>query len=229
MSQEALAQVTTRFLLVRHGESWATVRQVVGGPLGCTGLSPLGQEQAARLRARFEQGFEPPVDVIVTSTMPRARETAEIVAGAYPDVQIEHDPNLVEHLPGEADGLFWRDVPSRFGPYRGDRLPHARMAPGAESLAEFHQRVGAAFHALTEQHLGRTAIVTCHGGVIDMVLRSILGLPYRTHHDLWTLNCSITEVSARHPEGEHPDRWRLVRYNDAAHLAGLAADTPADS
>ncbi len=31
----------------------------------------------------------------------------------------------------------------------------------------------------------------------------------------------IRELAARHPAGVHPDRWRLVRYNDAAHLVGL--------
>lgn len=229
MSEETPPPTTTRFLLVRHGESWATVRQVVGGPKGCTGLSDLGRRQSHRLRKRFERGFEPVPDLIVSSTMPRARETADIVAEAFPGLHIEDDPQLVEHLPGEADGLYWRDVEPRFGRYEGDRLPHARMAPGAETLAEFHQRIGAAFHALSERHTGQCAIVTCHGGVIDMVLRGVLGLPYRTNHDLWTLNCSLTEVAARHPVGRLPDRWRLVRYNDAAHLAGLPADTPADS
>ena len=72
---------------------------------------------------------------------------------------------------------------------------------------------------------GRTTLVTCHGGVIDVVFRQLLSLPPVAPFDLWTLNTSITEFAALHPSGERPTRWRLVRYNDAAHLAGLPADS----
>lgn len=215
---------TTRFLLVRHGESVATVRQVVGGPVGCTGLSDLGRLQAERLRARLAEGHEPAVDAVVASTLPRAIETAEIL-DAHLGLGVRTDERLVEHIAGDADGLGWAEVVERYGDPQWDRLPHSRLAPGAESLAEFYCRVGAVLHDLTEEYLGRTVLVSCHGGVIDMALRGVLGLPYRSNHDLWTLNCSITELSARHEDGVFPDRWRLVRYNDSAHLAGLPART----
>jgi len=39
-------------------------------------------------------------------------------------------------------------------------------------------------------------------------------------YELWTLNASITEFVRNGP------KWRLVRYNDAAHLEGLPVDTP---
>ncbi|MBM3682929.1 MAG: histidine phosphatase family protein [Actinobacteria bacterium] len=215
---------TTRLLLVRHGESVATVRQIVGGAVGCTGLSDLGRLQAERLRERLVAGHEPTVDAIVASTLPRAVETAEIL-DAELRLGVTTDERLVEHIAGDADGLGWSEVVERYGDPQWDRLPHTRMAPGAESLAEFFCRVGAVLHDLTEAYLGRTVLVSCHGGVIDMALRGVLGLPYRSNHDLWTLNCSFTELAARHADGELPDRWRLVRYNDAAHLAGLPART----
>ncbi len=49
----------------------------------------------------------------------------------------------------------------------------------------------------------------------------LLGLPGTGQFELHTVNASLTEfVSVR------AGRWRLVRYNDAAHLAGLASETP---
>ena len=114
--------------------------------------------------------------------------------------------------PGDADGLGWHEIEGRFGPYQGDRYPHRRLAPGAETGAEFQQRVGAALHRLVEANLGASMLIACHGGVIDMALRGALGLGHRVGYDLWTLNTSITELSATHPAGEHPDRWQLVRY-----------------
>jgi probable phosphoglycerate mutase len=213
-------RVTTRLLLVRHGESLATINEVVGGRLGCTGLSELGRQQSARLRDRLDAGHEPKVDVVYASPLRRAAETAEIAAAGL-GLDIVYDDDLEEHRPGEADGVTWSDVELRFGVYIPERHPHARMAPGAETLAEFHHRVNSTIHRLVEAHAGQTVLVVCHGGVIDMVFRAMLGVSHRPQYDLWTTNAAITEFEATHPAAELPHRWRLRRYNDAAHLAGL--------
>ena len=62
--------------------------------------------------------------------------------------------------------------------------------------------------------------MVCHAGVVDVALRSFLNLPIGGGFDLNTYNTSLTEV---HQNGA---RWRLIRYNDAAHLEGLPAETP---
>jgi 2,3-bisphosphoglycerate-dependent phosphoglycerate mutase len=215
----------TRLLLVRHGESMATVDQVVGGEKGCRGLSELGHRQSVRLRDRFAAGAEPAVDAVIASTLPRAVQTAVPVAEAL-GLPLTTRDDLVEHRPGDADGLPWSEVAPRFGPYDPIRDRHARMAPGAETMAEFALRVGAAIARVVDEHLGRTAVVSCHGGVIDQALRDLLGWGHVSTFDLWTVNASITEVLARHPDGERPARWRLVRYNDAAHLDHLVTAQP---
>ena len=64
-------------------------------------------------------------------------------------------------------------------------------------------------------------MVACHGGVIDASFRALLRLPAHGVFELQTTNTSLTElVTTRR------DRWRLVRYNDAAHIAGLPLETP---
>ena len=72
----------TRLLLIRHGESEVTVKQIIGGDLACTGLSPLGRHQAEMLGDRWAQGHEPKVDALWSSTLPRATETAELLSPA---------------------------------------------------------------------------------------------------------------------------------------------------
>lgn len=223
--EPAAPPVTTRLLLIRHGESVATVQQIVGGAHGCTGLSDLGRAQSRRLRDRLAAGHEPVVDRLLASTLPRAIETAEILNEAL-GLELELEDELVEHRPGDADGLRWPDVVARFGDYDGERRPYSRMAPGAESVAEFQHRVGVLLHRLIEANIGRTVMLVCHGGVIHQAFRSALGLSHRPAFDLWSLNTSITELAGRAAAGKAPDRWRLVRYNDAAHLAGLPAATP---
>ncbi|HEX7096336.1 MAG TPA: histidine phosphatase family protein [Acidimicrobiales bacterium] len=215
-----MPSVPTRLLLVRHGESNVTVRQVVGGERTCDGLSALGVRQAEALRDRFLMGTEPTVDVLFASTLPRASETAEILAPALGGLPVNVDPDLVEHRPGAADGVPFAQFAERFGLFDPRAEPDRPLAPGGESLREFYERVGKVMRGLVERHEGATICVVCHGGVIDNALRSLLGIGLHAPFDLWTLNTSLTELRL------HAGRWTLLRYNDAAHLAGLPERTP---
>lgn len=219
--------LTTRVVLVRHGESNATVQRRLAGVKCCTGLSDLGVQQAERLRDRYALGNEAPIDAFWSSPVLRARQTAEIMAKAI-GMQPVLDPEFEEHRPGDAEGLTFDDVIARFGePPRAGSM-HTRYVQGWETSAEFHYRISGAMHRLVEQHVGRTVLLACHGGVIDVAFRSFLQLPARGEFDLWTLNTSLTEFTADHGPDEPPRRWRLARYNDHAHLAGLPAETRVD-
>jgi probable phosphoglycerate mutase len=210
---------STRLLLVRHGESQVTVRRVVGGERTCTGLSPLGVRQAEALRDRFRREGPAHIDVLIASTLPRAYETAAIVASVL-DVEESHrDPDLVEHRPGEADGVPFADFAHTFDAFDLRAHPDRPLAPGGESLNEFRHRVLGAIARIEEAHRGGTVLVVCHGGVIDIVFREFLGVGVAAPFDLWTLNTSITEFV------RGPEHWSLRRYNDAAHLAGLPEKT----
>lgn len=215
--------LVSRLVLVRHGESNVTVRRVIGGLRTCTGLSDLGREQAVRLRDRWvaHPEFEP--DLIVASTYPRAVETAEIVAGAFAGVAVEQRAAFGEHDPGpECDGLSYDEFVARHGSFGWQQDdPFATTFPGGETIAAFHYRIGRAVRDLLDEHPERRVVVVCHGGVIDAVLRQVLRAPGTGSFQVYTRNASITEVE-RLPVG----MWRLLRYNDAAHLAGLPSATP---
>lgn len=212
----------TRLVLIRHGESQVTVRRVIGGPRTCSGLSELGRRQAERLATRLsETGELAGVAALYSSSYPRAIETAEVVASAL-GVPVDEDVRFGEHDPGpECDGLRFDEFVERFGmpDWQGD--PHAVTFPGGETLAAFHHRVGEALSEVGRRHAGGLVVVACHGGVVDAAFRSLLRLPQVGGFELHTLNTSLTEFARTRSGG-----WRLARYNDAAHLAGLPAETP---
>jgi probable phosphoglycerate mutase len=211
----------TRLVLVRHGESNVTVARIIGGMRTCSGLSPLGVRQAEALRDRLSTTAElGTVDVLVSSTMPRALETAEIIAPACGGLVVEQVADLREHEPGEADGLSFDAYVERYGVPDFEKDPYVPMAPGGESLAGFHLRAATALHGITRALAGRTVVVVCHGGVVDVALRSFMRLGVVGSFELWTHNTSLTELVQL-----ESGRWRLARYNDAAHLAGLPAST----
>jgi probable phosphoglycerate mutase len=214
----------TRLVLVRHGESNVTVDRVIGGPRTCSGLSPLGRQQAERLRDRWAANAEFSVDVLLASQYPRAIETAEILAPAIGGLAVVRDEGFGEHDPGpECDGLTYQEFTERYtdgtaGWDSGD--PFATTFPGGETVASFQFRVGSAVRRTMDLYEGRTIVIACHGGVIDAVLRLALKAPGMGQFQVHTRNASITELML-----VKPNMWRLVRYNDAAHLAGLPANT----
>jgi probable phosphoglycerate mutase len=215
------SEAPTSLILVRHGESNVTVNRVIGGYRSCSGLSELGRRQADRLRERLATTRELAADVLISSNFPRAIETAEAIAPAFGNPTIEIDPGFGEHDPGpEIDGMTFETYVERFGtPDWTD--PDVEVFPGGETVAAFHVRVGAALASTLEVHRGKSIVVACHGGVVDATFRHLLRTASTGSFELHTLNTSLTEFTTA-PSGE----WRLKRYNDAAHLHGLPAETP---
>lgn len=212
----------TRVVLVRHGESNVTVRRVVGGPRTCDGLSDLGIRQAERLRDRLAETGEIEATHLVSSTYPRARQTAEIIAPALGIEDVVVDAGFGEHDPGpDCDGMSFQEFVDRFGMPDWESDPHDITFPGGETIAEFDLRVGAAFSRVLREQAGGTIVIVCHGGVVDGVVRTALRTARTGIFELHTRNTSMTEIVR-----VRPDRWRLLRYNDAAHLAGLPPESP---
>ena len=217
----------TRLVLVRHGESQVTVDRVIGGQRTCSGLSELGRLQAERLRDRLAGTRELDDAVFISSTFARAVETAEIIQPGLGDPKLHIEAGFGEHDPGpELDGISFDEYVTRFGsPNWGD--PHFEVFPGGgESIARFHLRVGATLSRTLAEHDGKLIVVACHGGVVDAVFRLLLKMAPTGIFDLWTLNTSLTEFKRTSPSDADQQRWRLVRYNDTAHLAGLPDATP---
>jgi probable phosphoglycerate mutase len=207
----------TRLVLVRHGESQVTVDQIVGGHAGCTGLSPAGRKQAELLRERLQRTGElSEAAALYASVMPRAVETAEIIAPALGggDLPVHQECGVCEVHPGEADGITWDEFRLRYGDHERD--DHTPWAPGSETRATFTERVGSALRELASRHAGSTVVIACHGGVVTASMTALGGLPLRLPFDLFVENTSLTEWVRRHDAD--PDRWFLARFNDSAHL-----------
>jgi probable phosphoglycerate mutase len=207
----------TRLIYVRHGESTSTVSRVIGGYRTCGGLSPLGVEQAERLRDRWIAHPEFTPDRIHASHFLRAEQTAQIVATAFPGVGVETDERFGEHDPGpDCDGMAMSEFVAAFGTESWEDDPFGVTFPGGETLALFHYRVGAAIRSLTDDFPNSTILVVCHGGVIDAAVRLALKAPSTGGFLLSTRNTSITELDL-----VKPNKWVMRRYGDAAHLEGL--------
>jgi 2,3-bisphosphoglycerate-dependent phosphoglycerate mutase len=209
----------TNLYFIRHGEAVSNVEPVVAGMRGDAGLTAKGISQAERLRDRLAATGEIAADVFIASTLPRARQTAEIIAPSIGQ-PIQWDDEVQEIRVGEADGLTIAELDARYGRPDFASDPYRPLAPGGESWAEFLLRADTALRRIAREHEGKTVVVVCHGGIVDASFGAFLALSPLAYSvaGFLTRNTSITHWSRRQM-GERPHRWRLECYNDAMHLS----------
>jgi broad specificity phosphatase PhoE len=210
-----------RLVLVRHGDAYAGFHGVIGGPNGCSGLTSLGRRQAEALRDHLAATGRVRADAFLVSLIPRAIETAEIIAPGLGLDAPARECDLCEIHTGEADGLEWAEWATRFGSFDMEAEPDRIFAPAGESWNGFHERVHRMLQRVAEEYAGQTVVAVCHAGVITASLRVLLGVPHSgTGAQIRPTNTGLTEW-------EHDaatDRWTLHSFNETDHLLRVARD-----
>jgi broad specificity phosphatase PhoE len=212
-------QAPTVLVLVRHAEAVCRTRRVVGGARSDTGLTENGRRQAKALRDRLQlTGELTDASCLVTSLLPRALETAEMIAPAVGPGGLAPtlESALCELDPGEADGLTMPEYESRFGRPDWEKDPSLPFAPGGDSLVSFFERATEGLRRLVEAHAGETVVAVTHGAVIEASLARFLGLRFsKDGIGLSPEWCSMTWWAY---DRAGQSRWRLDRFSDAEHL-----------
>lgn len=187
----------TLLYLVRHGEQETAPDHGAAG-----GLSVLGRSQADRLGRRLKGE---PFTTIHHSPLPRAAETAEVIAEYLPAVPRHACDLAMDRTP----------VPSadRRGDYPSRLLPWLDEVP-----AEERDEDAVALRAAVEQlsTLGaedRHELVVTHNFVIGWFVRHVMDAPMWRWAGLNQDNCGLTIV--RWETGRSP---ALVCFNDTGHL-----------
>jgi ribonuclease H / adenosylcobalamin/alpha-ribazole phosphatase len=204
----------TTTLLLRHGETPLSAERRFAGrgdfPLTEEGLR---QADAAADRLAARGG----IDVIVTSPLRRARQTAEAVARAT-GAPLQADDGLAEVDFGKWEGLSFAEASERWPDQLSAWTGSVDVAPpGGESFADAIRRVDAALDRLLAEHQFRTLLLVSHVSPIKIaVCRAMLAPPaslFRFQLDVASL-CEI----AWFPDG--PATVRSL--NDTAHLSSSA-------
>ncbi len=207
-----------RLMLVRHGHAYAGFEGVIGGQRGCRGLTPLGRRQAEALRRYLVDSGRVQADVLLASMLPRAIETAEIIASGLGLRAIRQECDLCEVHTGEADGLAWTEYAARYGSFDMEAEPERVFAPGGESWTTFHDRVQRMFERIAEEFTDQTVVAVCHAGVITASMRVLFGIGQQgTGAQMRPTNTGLTEWQYE----QALDRWILHSFNERTHLLGL--------
>jgi broad specificity phosphatase PhoE len=207
-----------RLILVRHGDAYASFEGVISGQRGCRGLTPLGRRQAEALRGHLSSSGRAQADVLLSSVLPRAVETAEIIATGLDLQAVRQDCDLCELHTGEADGLAWTEYATRYGWFDMEADPERAFAPGGESWITFHERVHRMLRRIAEEFTDRTVVAVCHAGFIMASMRVLFGISTAGS------GAAIRPTNTGLSEWEHERAaggWTLHSFNECTHLLGL--------
>ncbi|NES16708.1 MULTISPECIES: histidine phosphatase family protein [Micromonospora] len=194
--------------LARHGEQDRADEESPA-----VGLSERGRRQATLLGERLRDAR---IDAVHHGPLPRAAETAALVAAALPGVPVHVSDDVGDHLPHDTD-------PAGLPPAYADLL----AAYDAAERAEGPRRTAAAvdrFATAPADGDVRELVVT-HSFLIAWLVRHALDAPDRRWLGLNPHNAGLTVI--RYSSGRPPS---LIAVNDVAHLppelrgTGLPAD-----
>jgi broad specificity phosphatase PhoE/ribonuclease HI len=184
----------TKLILLRHGETQHTADQKFSGPGGREdpGLLPAGVDQARRAaRALAEMGG---VDVLLSSPLRRALETAEVVAASL-ELPVEIDDGFQECAFGDWDGHTLAEVeaewPEEIAAWLASRTARP---PGGESVTDVQKRVEAALASTRGRYEGKTVLVVSHVTPIKLCVRYCLQAPWEVTHRMLLAPGSLTTL-----------------------------------
>ncbi len=193
----------THLIFVRHGQSLFNRDGDSAGEN--SGLTELGWRQAHLVADWLARHY--PADALVSSTLIRARQTAEVIS---------HRSGLpMRLLPGieEAEQPYWDELPfSLDDPLAAWDAPWQPTPAAAPIYMAFRARLRQALAQILADYAGQTVIIVSHGGSIGTILRSLCGGHYMA---VFTENAAITQLAW------HEGHWRLVESNIRSHLASL--------
>lgn len=175
---------TRNLLLVRHGQYDAEK----GGS-----LTELGREQAAQTGQWLAQNLAGQrVNAMWSSTLPRARETADIIGKHLTRAAVKRSGILREGMYSKVKGY---DVP-------------------ASEREEDRQRADLAYARFFQTtRTDRLEILVCHGNLIRYLVCRAMELPVVRWTRMNSNHCALTRVLIR-----DTGAVRVVSYNETGHL-----------
>lgn len=202
---------TTRFCLIRHGETtWNTERRLQGHT--DTPLNSRGETQARQM-AQALKNANLSFDVLYSSDLQRAVNTANAIVQLF-GVKATIDSALRERHFGVLQGLSIEQAPiahpAIWQAHISRELDHDLA--GGESILQFAARVESVIEKLRMLHSGKTILLVSHGGTLDMMYRIASKQSLGSERIVSVPNASLNWIL-------HNDQgWSVERWADTRHL-----------
>jgi broad specificity phosphatase PhoE len=159
-------------LFMRHGETaWNREGRVMGrNPI------ELNEHGRAQVQAAIPFARLIAPELIFTSPLIRARQSAEIIAAGLGGMEIIEDAQLSEVQYGRWEGMTFDDLRNDADYTRCSADPIATPTPGGETIDQVQSRGIEAVHRAIAASPGRRILFVSHGDIIRTVLCKLMGL-----------------------------------------------------
>jgi len=191
-------------LIARHAETTNNKDRIAQGDSQGT-ITPEGHAMLAKLAERLS---DEPIDLVLSSTMHRCRESTQAILGTR-NIPLEHLDTLREKSNGDwagkhRDKLNWTSLEGDF---------ENRKPPNGESLADVKARAQQALKQI-KKHEGKTLLVVTHGAFIKILIGHLLGMALTDSIlKLQIDNCSLSRITFE------AEACKIITLNDTNHLS----------
>nr|WP_249305893.1 histidine phosphatase family protein [Lederbergia citrea] len=184
--------------MIRHGETdWNALGKIQGKtdiPLNKNGI-----QQAQECREFLKDSKW---DVIITSPLKRAKQTAEIINEGLNVPLIEMD-NFSERYFGDAEGMTLEE---RLSAYPDKKYPNQ------EDRLALNKRVMAGLNKINDKYRNSKVLLVAHGAVINSILATL------SNGDIGSgkttlINACISNIHF------HEEKWSVAEFNQVSHLS----------
>jgi probable phosphoglycerate mutase len=215
----------TTLVLVRHGATSLTAEKRFSGGLGSSnpGLTDEGRAQVREV-ADWLSPISEAVDVVVTSPVRRARESAEIVAERL-GLDLREEPAFAEMEFGTWDGMTFAEVRDLRTDEIDAWLGSLDVAPGGgESFREVEKRVLDGLSRVLEAYAGKTIVVVSHVTPIKILVAHAIDAPLQALFRMELSTASVSVVSFFGEPSSDGIHGSMRLYNAQAPGAGQMLD-----
>jgi broad specificity phosphatase PhoE len=202
-----------RLTLIRHGMTeWNALGRFQGH--SDIPLSPLGEAQSLAL-AGYAATF-PPIDLLVSSPLQRARQTAALAFACEP---LRIDARLSELHFGDFEGLTRDEIEDDPRWHRWLEDPYLTPAPGGEAYRQLRERIAEWLSEIRQLDDSSHVVAVTHSGSIQMLLAELLGI----EHPRWRKRVYIRHTGVCHVLFRGREAI-IERVNDTRHLVPDGTD-----
>jgi probable phosphoglycerate mutase len=218
--------MVTRVILVRHGESSFNVERRVQGYLDESTLTAKGQAMAHQVGAALS---ELEFDAVYSSTLRRAKDTAEIVLShlkTLPKAPLKAVDSLKEINLMLWEGMLFSEVeqkyPKEYEQWKS--CPHQlgmvipQEAGGSRDyfpVVELFDRAQQFWQEFLPNHPNQTVLLVAHSGINRALIGTAIGLDASGYQSVHQSNCGISVLNFA---GGWGDGVQVESLNQTAHL-----------
>ena len=183
--------------LVRHGETdWNKIGKLQGHT--DIELNPNGIIQA---NACADYLSNVPFELIITSPLKRAKQTAKIIAEKK-NVPLIEMQEFIERNYGDAEGMTVEECQIKFPD---------RQYPNQESKEDVRERVMNGLQQIQKEHKVSNIILVAHGGVINSILAMLSNNEIGSGKTKLA-NACLSKIC--YDQG----KWKIKNFNQVEHL-----------